>query len=100
MSGYDLAARLRELPGGRPMRLVAATGYGRDRDRARSMAAGFVEHLVKPVNLDRLREIVAQAAPARAPHCQRVRSEYPRRRRVARNPRWVSPGFRGRPHSN
>src|SRR5436190_12853515 len=37
MSGYDLAARLRELPGGRPIRLVAATGYGRDRDRARSM---------------------------------------------------------------
>jgi CheY-like chemotaxis protein len=31
------------------------------------MAAGFVEHLVKPVNLDRLRQVVAQAAPAKAP---------------------------------
>jgi CheY-like chemotaxis protein len=66
MSGYELAAHLRELPGGRAMRFVAATGYGRDRDRVTSMAAGFVDHLVKPVNLDRLREIVAQAATAKA----------------------------------
>jgi CheY-like chemotaxis protein len=66
MSGYDLAEHLRELPDGRAIRLVAATGYGRDRDRARSMAAGFAEHLVKPVNLERLREIVAQAATDKA----------------------------------
>jgi CheY-like chemotaxis protein len=67
MNGYDLAARLRELPGGSAIRLIAATGYGGNRDRDRSMAAGFVEHLVKPVNLDRLREIVTQAATAKAP---------------------------------
>jgi signal transduction histidine kinase len=66
MSGYELAAHLRELPGGRAIRLVAATGYGRSRDRVTSMAAGFVDHLVKPVNLDRLREIIAQAATAKA----------------------------------
>ncbi len=68
MSGYELAAHLRELPGGRAIRFVAATGYGRGRDRATSMAAGFVDHLVKPVNLNRLREIVAQAASAKATH--------------------------------
>jgi CheY-like chemotaxis protein len=66
MGGYDLAAQLRELPGGHAIRFVAATGYGRGRDRAKSLAAGFVEHLVKPVNLDRLRETVAQAARATA----------------------------------
>ena len=66
MSGYELAAHLRELPGGRAMHFVAATGYGRARDRVTSMAAGFDDHLVKPVNLDRLREIVAQAATAKA----------------------------------
>jgi CheY-like chemotaxis protein len=65
MSGYDLAARLRQLPGGRAMLLVAVTGYGADRDRAASMAAGFVDHLVKPVNPDRLRDIVAQSATAK-----------------------------------
>jgi signal transduction histidine kinase len=66
MSGYDLAAQLRALPGGDAIRFVAATGYGRGRDRVASLAAGFVEHLVKPVNLDRLRETVAQAARATA----------------------------------
>ena len=69
MSGYELAAHLRELPGGRAIRFVAATGYGRSRDRVTSMAAGFDDHLVKPVNLDRLREIVAQAATAKATRC-------------------------------
>jgi CheY-like chemotaxis protein len=66
MSGYDLAAHLRKLPGGRATRFVAATGYGRDRDRVASRAAGFVEHLVKPVNLERLRDIVAQTATRKA----------------------------------
>ena len=66
MSGYELAAHLREQPGGRAMHFIAATGYGRSRDRVTSLAAGFDDHLVKPVNLDRLREIVAQAATAKA----------------------------------
>jgi signal transduction histidine kinase len=66
MSGYELAAHLREQPGGRAMRFIAATGYGRSRDRVTSLAAGFDDHLVKPVNLDRLREIVARAATVKA----------------------------------
>jgi len=66
MSGYDLAAHLRQLPGGHAMALVAATGYGAERDRVASTAAGFVDHLVKPVNLDRLRDIVTQAGKAKA----------------------------------
>jgi CheY-like chemotaxis protein/anti-sigma regulatory factor (Ser/Thr protein kinase) len=71
-SGYDLAAYLRELPGGEAIRFVAVTGYGRGRDRVTSLAAGFVEHLVKPVNLDRLRETVAQAATHPAPRAPRA----------------------------
>jgi PAS domain S-box-containing protein len=47
MDGYELAARLRE--GLAPPRLVAMTGYGQESDRARSAAAGFDLHLVKPV---------------------------------------------------
>ena len=66
MNGYELAAPLRALPGGRGIHFVAATGYGRARDRATSIAAGFDDHLVKPVNLNRLREIVALAASAKA----------------------------------
>ncbi|MDQ3420978.1 MAG: response regulator, partial [Acidobacteriota bacterium] len=56
MDGYELAARLREIPGLEAIRLVAVTGYGQESDRQRSAAAGFHHHLVKPVNLD---EVVA-----------------------------------------
>ena len=58
MDGYELAARLRELPGGDRIRLVAITGYGQARDREASARSGFTAHLVKPVDLSRLREIL------------------------------------------
>lgn len=51
MDGFELATRLRALPGGDAMRLIAVTGYGRDPDRARSVGAGFDAHLVKPISL-------------------------------------------------
>jgi CheY-like chemotaxis protein len=51
MDGYELAARLRERL---PVRLAALTGYGQDHDRARSQAAGFEAHFVKPVAPDQL----------------------------------------------
>ena len=53
MDGYELARRLRELLGP-AVKLVALTGYGQDRDRALSRAAGFDEHLVKPVELEQI----------------------------------------------
>jgi CheY-like chemotaxis protein len=40
------------------MKLVALTGYGRDHDRARAENAGFDEHLVKPVDLNRLLQVL------------------------------------------
>lgn len=51
MDGYELARELRRLSGveHRP-RLIALTGYGQPRDRARSQAAGFESHFVKPIN--------------------------------------------------
>lgn len=49
LDGYQLAARLRTLLDGHPCRLVALTGYGQDADLARSEAAGFAQHLVKPI---------------------------------------------------
>jgi PAS domain S-box-containing protein len=52
MDGYELGARLREVPGLETLRLVALTGYGQESDRARTHSAGFQHHLVKPVNLD------------------------------------------------
>jgi CheY-like chemotaxis protein len=50
MDGYELAAKLRTLQPTCNARLVALTGYGEARDRAKSKRAGFEAHLVKPVD--------------------------------------------------
>jgi signal transduction histidine kinase len=54
MNGYELAARLREIPGLSQIRLIAVTGYGQESDRAKARAAGFHHHLVKPIDLDQI----------------------------------------------
>lgn len=69
MDGYQLGRRLRGVPGLEHLPLVALTGYGQPRDRQRSQAAGFFAHLVKPVGLDAigelLRAVAEQLDPAR-----------------------------------
>ena len=57
IDGYELAARLRALPGFAAP-LVAVTGYGQPTDRLRSRMAGFAQHLVKPVGLEDLRQLL------------------------------------------
>ena len=54
MDGYELARRIRDLPMGRDVRLVALTGYGFPEDRLQSRQAGFARHLVKPVEPEAL----------------------------------------------
>jgi signal transduction histidine kinase len=52
LNGLVLAERLRAHAWrGRAPRLVALTGWGQAEDRKRSLAAGFADHLVKPINL-------------------------------------------------
>lgn len=58
MSGYDLARRLKELPELAETILVAVTGWGQEKDRQLSRDAGFDHHLVKPVKLVKLLEII------------------------------------------
>ncbi len=60
MNGYELAHRLRER--GLRCHLVAVTGYGQEADRIRAREHGFDAHVVKPVDLERIRELV-RAAP-------------------------------------
>jgi signal transduction histidine kinase/CheY-like chemotaxis protein len=57
--GYEVARRMRENPLLQDVMLVALTGYGRDSDRKRSLDAGFAHHLVKPVSLEEVTEILA-----------------------------------------
>ena len=59
MNGYEVARKIREQPWGKKMVLVALTGWGQDEDRRHSTEAGFNHHLVKPVDLAALRELLA-----------------------------------------
>jgi PAS domain S-box-containing protein len=54
MDGYELAARIRELPGHEQLRLLALTGYGQPEDARRTRDAGFDVHLVKPIDFQSL----------------------------------------------
>ena len=58
MDGYQVAERLRDRFGSVRPALVALTGYGQEEDLARSRSVGFDDHLVKPVSLFRLRELL------------------------------------------
>jgi CheY-like chemotaxis protein len=58
MDGYELAARLRQAPQSAAMKLIAITGYGQPADRERSREAGFDAHLVKPVDLEMLADLI------------------------------------------
>jgi DNA-binding response OmpR family regulator len=60
LNGYDACRRIREQAWGLSMVLVALTDWGRDDDRRRSREAGFDAHLVKPVDLDPLRQLMTE----------------------------------------
>ncbi|MEJ7932224.1 ATP-binding protein [Ramlibacter sp. AN1015] len=65
MDGYELARRLRSSPRTRGATLVALTGYGQAEDMLRSREAGFDFHFVKPMNPDRLSELLQQLPAGR-----------------------------------
>lgn len=59
VDGHEAARQMRAISNGSEMLLVAVSGWGQPEIRARSTAAGFDHHLVKPVELAQLREIMA-----------------------------------------
>jgi PAS domain S-box-containing protein len=65
LNGYDVARRIRQLPGGDRFVLVAVTGWGQEEDRKRSQEAGFDMHLVKPVDPIALDQLLTSIARAR-----------------------------------
>jgi CheY-like chemotaxis protein len=58
--GYELARRIRQLPGGAGILLIAATGWGQDADRQAALDAGFDLHMTKPVDFMQLHQAIAQ----------------------------------------
>jgi len=67
LNGYEVCRRIRELPGGSEIMIVALTGWGQEDDRRRSTDAGFDVHLVKPIDLATLEELVANLRLSKAP---------------------------------
>jgi signal transduction histidine kinase len=59
--GYELLRSARQLPGIRDLSLpaIALTAYAREEDRARALAAGFEDHVCKPVEADHLLGVIS-----------------------------------------
>jgi PAS domain S-box-containing protein len=62
LNGLDATRRIREQPWGRDVKIIALTGWGQEGDKERTREAGCDGHLVKPVSLPDLEELLA--APA------------------------------------
>ena len=59
MSGFEIAAEARQMPGMEKLKLIALTGWGQPEDHERTLAAGFDHHLVKPADLTELQRVLS-----------------------------------------
>jgi CheY-like chemotaxis protein len=67
LDGYEAARRIRALPGGRDVVLIAQTGWSQPEDRRRSQEAGFDYHVVKPIPSGSLEKLLARPRPDAPP---------------------------------
>jgi CheY-like chemotaxis protein len=58
LNGYEVCRRVRALPWGDSLTLIALTGWGQEDDRRKSHDAGFDGHLVKPVEFPALMSLL------------------------------------------
>ena len=56
MDGYEVARKVRSMPDHADTLLIALSGWGQDHDYGQSRAAGFDHHMVKPLDIDKLRD--------------------------------------------
>ena len=56
--GYQVVGELRAVPGLASATIIATTGYGREEDRARCLAAGFDHHMTKPIDFEQLQRVL------------------------------------------
>jgi len=63
MDGYAVCRAIREQPWGAGIRIIAMTGWGKPEDKRRSVEAGFNAHLVKPVEIEMLYEMIEAVPP-------------------------------------
>ncbi len=60
LNGFEVAERVRQDRALDTVHLIAISGYGQSQDRERSRAAGFERHLVKPVSLEQVQDVLSQ----------------------------------------
>jgi CheY-like chemotaxis protein len=58
MNGYEVAQKIREADSASRVKLIAVTGWGQHSDKARARASGFDHHFTKPVDPERLMELL------------------------------------------
>jgi len=63
MDGYEVARKIRSRPERAHTLLIALTGWGQEQDFQQTRRAGFDHHLVKPPDMDKLREILLRPSP-------------------------------------
>jgi CheY-like chemotaxis protein len=59
LNGNEACRRIRELPWDRQPVIIAQTGWGQEGDRERTQSAGFDHHLVKPIEVAALMQLLA-----------------------------------------
>ena len=59
LNGYDVCRRIRKQEWSNGMVIVALTGWGQEEDRRRSQEAGFDLHLVKPVEIMAIQQLLS-----------------------------------------
>lgn len=60
LNGYEVAQKIRELEPATPVKLIAVTGWGQHSDKARARASGFDHHFTKPVEPERLMDLLRE----------------------------------------
>ena len=60
MDGYEVCRALRQMEAFRKTTIIAQTGWGQERDKVLASEAGFDHHIVKPVGLDKLEQLLAE----------------------------------------
>jgi len=61
LDGYETCRRLRQSPWGKDIAIYAVTGWGQASDRKRTREAGFDAHLVKPVSIAAIQELITRS---------------------------------------
>ena len=62
MNGYEVCGVMRKEPMLKNTIFIAQTGWGQEEHRQRSKEAGFDHHMVKPIDMQKLQDLVASIA--------------------------------------